>query len=134
MVQCHFGLIEIWCDTTNNVLSPLIKLQKRVIRIICKARYNSNIESLFRRLQIYTVKQLYEFKMFSLSHRCVCDSLCKIELGHVHGVHDHHTRRRGIYKISTRTNMGLRNLKRKLGNYFNELPITFKLMPRLMFV
>ena len=50
--------VEIWGNSCNVYLDPLIKLQKKFLRIITFSNYLEHTEPLFKKLEILNFKQL----------------------------------------------------------------------------
>ena len=72
----------IYNCATDSSLSSLIKLQKRAIRVVSKAKYNSHSGRLFKELNILPLKQLIDFNilmfMYDIENYNLPDSLCNI--------------------------------------------------------
>ena len=51
--------IPVWGNTYKSYLDPLVKLQKRLVRIICGSPRNTHSAPLFSELNILTVSKLY---------------------------------------------------------------------------
>ena len=54
----HYGIIS-WGYTTNNYLDPLIKIQKRAIRMISSASWDAHSDPLFKKLYLLNLKNIY---------------------------------------------------------------------------
>ena len=54
----HIYCIEIWGNTHDSYLSPLIKLQKKAVRIITFSHYLEHSAPLFKQLDILNFKAL----------------------------------------------------------------------------
>jgi len=72
----------IYNCATDSSLSCLIKLQKRAIRVVSKAKYNSHSGRLFKELNILPLKQLIDFNillfMYDVENNILPPSLCNI--------------------------------------------------------
>ena len=53
--------IQIWSCCSQNLINNIFKLQKKAIRIINNAKYNSHTESLFKKCKILPLPSLIEF-------------------------------------------------------------------------
>ena len=53
--------IQIWSCCTQSLITNIFKLQKKAIRIIHNAKYNSHTESLFKKSKILPLPSLIEF-------------------------------------------------------------------------
>ena len=51
--------IEVWGNTYQSYLEPLVKLQKRVIRTIARARKYEHTLPLFHNLRLLIIKEIY---------------------------------------------------------------------------
>ena len=62
LIQPHltYGILA-WGNVNSTALHKTIILQKRAIRIINKAQYNSHTEPLFKKSKILKVKDLFEY-------------------------------------------------------------------------
>jgi hypothetical protein len=56
--------IQVWCSAPASVISPLEKVQKKALRIINNAPYNSHTEPLFKNCEILPL--MYLIKYFKL--------------------------------------------------------------------
>ena len=67
--------IEVWGNACDYLLNPLYMLQKKIIRIIASVSYLSHTDSLFKRYNILTTKNMYVFSialfMFKFHHNMV---------------------------------------------------------------
>ena len=66
----------------RNIIKPLIKLQKRSVRIITHSHYRSHTEPLFSKLDILSFGKLVQYRisltMFKFHHGLVPDSISYI--------------------------------------------------------
>ena len=53
--------IQLWSCCTQNLITKIFKLQKKAIRIINGAKYNSHTESLFKKCKILPLPSLIEY-------------------------------------------------------------------------
>ena len=51
--------IEVWCNTYQSYLEPLIKLQKRAVRTVVGARKYAHTAPLFKELKLLNIKEIY---------------------------------------------------------------------------
>ena len=89
--------VEIWGNAKESYLNPLIKLQKRSVRIITHSHYRSHTEPLFFKLDILPFGKLVQYRisltMFKFHHGQVPDSISSIfQLNS--DVHSYNTRRK----------------------------------------
>jgi hypothetical protein len=58
----NYGILA-WGNATNSILKRTVVLQKRAIRTICKAKYNSHTEPLFKKLEILNIKDQFQYEV-----------------------------------------------------------------------
>ena len=63
--------IQVWGSAYNSLLSNLIKLQKRIIRIISGVPPQTHSEPLFKTLNVLTVKNLYNYSVALFMYKYV---------------------------------------------------------------
>ena len=77
--QLYFALIHphlvygvhIWGAIPNSHLQPLIKLQKRAIRIICNTKWNASTSNLFKKLHIQNIETIYKFQVLCIMYKAL---------------------------------------------------------------
>ena len=94
--------IDVWGDTCKSYLEPLVKLQKKVLRIISYSGFNSNVDNVFKKLEIMQIKKIHVykvalvmFKVKDLSAPAVLRDLFRENKS----VHDYDTRQRGNFHV-----------------------------------
>ncbi|CAL4149190.1 unnamed protein product, partial [Meganyctiphanes norvegica] len=60
----------VWGCASNIHLETLVKLQKKAVRIICKAGYYDHTESLFNNLKLLQVNEIYDFNCAKFIYQC----------------------------------------------------------------
>ena len=70
LIQPHisYGLLA-WGNSTPTTLNRTILLQKRAVRLISKAGYNSHTDPLFKSLEILKVTNLFELGALTFMHK-----------------------------------------------------------------
>ena len=53
--------IQIWGGAANKYVNEIVLIQKKAIRIICNAKYNSHTEPLFKNKKILPFHDLFSF-------------------------------------------------------------------------
>ncbi len=53
--------IEVWGSASNSNLLPIVKLQKKAVRIIVSAKYKAHSEPIFKQLNMLPFKKLYGY-------------------------------------------------------------------------
>ena len=121
--------IAIWGNTFASYLQPLVKLQKRAVRIIANADWNTSTAPIFKELKILNLSkmhvyfvQLFVFKYNSESDN---DSLPAIFANFYvenSSIHQHFTRQSNHYHTTNprcpQTTIGVRSFGVKTFNYF----------------
>ena len=94
--------IDVWGDMCKCYLEPLVKLQKKVLRIISYSGFNSNVDNVFKKLEIMQIKKirvykvaLVMFKVKDLSAPAVLRALFRENKS----VHDYDTRQRENFHV-----------------------------------
>jgi len=67
--------ISSWGSASNTMLQPLDKLQKRAIRIITHSNIWTHTKSLFSKLEILKLHDMYELEIAKLMHRMMNNKL-----------------------------------------------------------
>ena len=125
----HYGNI-VWANTYQSSLDPLIKLQKKIIRIISFAGYKDHTPSIFKKLSILPFGQINEektalfmFRYFNKMLPATFDSFFTLN----RDFHSHHTRSSTKIHITyVRTNYNKHSFKYKGSQVWNKLPKTVK--------
>jgi len=71
-----YGILA-WGNANKTITNKVNLLQKRAIRIISKAKYNSHTEPLLKNLNILNVNDLYEFEILIFMHKFIHHKLPK---------------------------------------------------------
>ena len=85
----------VWGSTANIHLDLLIKLQKKAVRNICKARYLDHTQPLFDRLKLLQVDEIYRFNCAKFVYKCYNTSSLdnfKTQLNTNSNFHNYNTR------------------------------------------
>ena len=96
LIQPHltYGIIT-WYDLNNNNTRRLYTLQKKVIRIITKSKYNEHTSNLFKKLNILKLEDIYKKQILITYWKYRNNSLTP-NLTHnitlTNQIHSHHTR------------------------------------------
>ena len=72
LIHSHLGYgILVWGSSTQNVIKQTTMLQKRAIRIINRAYYNSHTDPLFRKSRVLKLDDLYHYSsvLFMFDYR-----------------------------------------------------------------
>ena len=125
----HYGNI-IWANTYQSSLEPLIKLQKKIIRIILFAGYKDHTPPIFKKLPILPFHQINEektalfmFRYFNKMLPATFDSFFTLN----RDFHNHYTRSSTKIHIAyVRTNYNKHSIKYRGSQVWNNLPTAVK--------
>ena len=68
--HCHLlYAIQIWSCSKSGPINEIFKMQKKAIRIVASASYNSHTEPLFKRLQVLPLPDLISYKKIQFMQR-----------------------------------------------------------------
>ena len=87
--------IHVWGKTFSTYLDPIIKVQKRIIRIITHSKYDEHTLPLFKQLNILTVNDIYDFSIATFMYKFANKELPDI-------FNDMFTKNRVVHDYSTR--------------------------------
>ena len=125
----HYGNI-IWANTYQSSLDPLIKLQKKIVRIISFAGYKDHTLPIFKKLSILTFHQINEektalfmFRYFNKMLPATFDPFFTLN----RDFHNHYTRSATKIHITyVRTNYNKHSIKYRGSQVWNNLPTAVK--------
>ena len=120
--------INIWGNTYDSYLDPLIKLQKRIVRLITNSTRYAHTKPLFLRLKMMNLSQIYIYSvqlfMFKYYHLSLPDIFSQFFTPNEE-IHRYDTRQRKEYHAvrvqSSLTNRLIRYTGVKLHNYFHTI-------------
>ena len=75
--------ISIWGGTTKSILDPLIKLQKKALRIVVKAKWISHCEPLWNKVGGCKLKDLYELGCTKIAYKITKGTALALSLIHI---------------------------------------------------
>ena len=87
--------IEVWGNTYQSYLEPLIELQKRAVRTIVGARKYAHTAPLFREWKLLNIKEIYIYCVQLLRykyHHSILPSIFSDFYVRNNSIHEHHTR------------------------------------------
>lgn len=105
----------------------LFKLQKKIIRIISKSKYNSHSEPLFKKLNILKLEDMYKLNVLNFYYK-YCNNMLptyfsSFGLATQGGIHHHNTRHGALIRSeTTRTTLARRCLRHSLPGIINTAP------------
>jgi hypothetical protein len=117
--------IEIWGGTYSTYLIPLIKIQKKAIRIISSVPARTHTEPLFVKHNILNVSKLYQYFIAIFMYKYTKEQLpdfCKNLFTSNNNVHDYNTRQRTQLHVPvTSSNLFKRTIRFKGVSIWNSL-------------
>ena len=94
--------IEVWGNTYQSYLEPLIKLQKRAVRTIVGARKYAHTAPLFRELKLLNIKEIYIYcvQLFMYKyHHSILPLIFSDFYVRNNSIHEHHTRQQNLLHV-----------------------------------
>ena len=118
--------ISAWGNVSNDEMKRITILQKKAIRHVCNARYNSHTSPLFKKLALLNINDLYrhsccmiyfKIKKKIINHPYFCNLLVTNSM-----IHNYETRQQqNIHCMNIRTNLEIQTLNRKISTIWNNL-------------
>jgi hypothetical protein len=128
----------LYCSMVNSTLNygllawgfhanRLIKLQKRIIRIIARSKYNAHTEPIFKALRLLKLTDMFKLNVLKLYYKYkdsqVPDYFLRYEVVSQGEVHSYRTRNTSyIRRNLTRTNLAQKCLRHVLSPTINTFP------------
>ena len=123
--------IHVWGNTYSTYLDPIIKAQKRIVRIITHSPYNEHTSPLFTQLKILNLEGIYRFMISTFMYKFHARDLPVIFMEMFRfnkNVHNYVTRKAGDCRVP---NWNLEIKKRSVsvqgGITWNKIPDNIKL-------
>ena len=91
----------IWGGAENSVIDPLLKLQKKAVRIIDKVGYLEHTPPIFKELKVLPVQKVYDFNCLLFAFKCIKHNVFpsfRDKITQTQSVHSHNTRRNKNYR------------------------------------
>ena len=125
--------ITSWGGCSETRLSPLLKLQKRALRSICKVPFGTPTHPLFVNLKMLKLKDVYKLKVCTLVKQVNDNNLCgDLNLTNLDSIHNYNTRIRhnaNFYLHPVKTNLG-KNAFSYIGpKFWQSVPNHIKPLP-----
>ena len=122
--------ISVWGGSPPSLLKRLITLQKKGIRHVCNAKYNSHTTPLFKKCQILNINDLFKLQCSKLMYRKNRDMLHQYHASKLPikgNVSQIRTRQSLDVALETHDNLSkINSINYKVGTAWNELPLTLK--------
>lgn len=122
--------ITSWGNVQNREVNRLFKLQKRALRYISKAKYNSHTDPLFKKQNLLKLEDIFQLNCSKLYFKNIHSELPKYHqrqlLSNSH-YHRYQTRNmENIHMIPMKSNIEIQRLNVKIAKIWNNLPETIK--------
>ena len=120
--------IEVWGNTCQTYLQPLVIMQKRAIRMIVGAKKLDHTMPLFYSLNLLQINEIYiycvQLFMYKYHHGCLPLVFSDFYIRN-NSVHDHHTRQQNLLHVPLIRSQPLSKSVRETGviyyNHFSNL-------------
>ena len=112
--------LTIWGNTFGTYLDPLLKLQKRAIRILCGAQKYARTEPLFSKLKLLTLSELYIYsveKFMYKYHQSKLPNIFTNFFTYNRDIHTYHTRQHDLLHVPSSFSK-IRDIAVSVSNYF----------------
>ena len=133
LIYCNI----IWCTADKTIVKPLILLQKKSLRIICKADFFDHTDPLFKETKLLKIEQIFKLNCAQFIYKCYNTNLFndfRSELITHREIHNYNTRG------SSQLRLPFTSLKKCQQSFFhvginlwNEIPITIKQANSIVF-
>ena len=138
LIHSHLSYcISTWGGAPNSTLNPIIKLQKRAVRIITNSAYDSHTKPLLTNLKILNISNLYNFNLAIAFHKQLHNNtIGSNNLIHLNTIHDHHTRLSNTYNFYqqfNRTNTAQHTYTSQGIKFWRKIPTELKVLPLVSF-
>ena len=90
--------IEVWGYANKKQLKPVIKIQKKIVRILTNGKYNQTSEEMFNKLRILPFEKLVHYRTGCLMYKiqnglaptCTKEMFITNEQNHTHNTRNRH--------------------------------------------
>ena len=134
LVHSHLSYcISSWGGAPKSTLDPLIRLQKKIVRIITFSKFDSHSQPIFNKLQILNIPNLYNYSLAVELHKINCSSsntginhLIKLNQIHHHNTRLSNPNLHNFYQNYTRTNLSKSSYLSNGISFWRKLPSEIK--------
>jgi hypothetical protein len=127
--------IHVWGKTYVTYLDKIVKIQKKLIRMICNAGYRDHTDQLFYECKLLKFNTIYEYVISTLMYKTHNDMippfikrLFKVNID----IHSYQTRQSGLYHIPNYKNDKCQSSIRYQGPcIWNSIPEYIQCMPSM---
>ena len=118
----QYGIIA-WGNTYTNVIDPIIKLQKKVVRVISSSDWNAPSDPIFKSLNLLPAHKVYILNVLLLMYKvtfCLVPNIFSNIFIRNYDVHNYFTRQSDYYHVSAwRLEMVRRSIRIQGVHYWN---------------
>ena len=118
----QYGVIA-WGNTYANIIDPIVKLQKKIVRVISASSWNAASDPIFKSLNLLPVSKIYILNVLLFmykEHFCILPNVFGSMFTHNYEVHSYFTRQLDSYHVSTwRLEMVRRSVRIQGVHYWN---------------
>ena len=129
--------VTSWGGSSKTTLLPLVRLQKRVMRILTNSPYNSHTDPLFNKLKILPLAQIYELNLLTLFHKFHKNKIPMpsnlIPISQVHNYNTRLSRNKNYKQNLNKLNLGQRTYSSQGIKVWKSIPTEFKKLPISIF-
>ena len=138
LVKPHLNYcITAWGGANTTSLQPIVRLQKKIIRMITKNSFNSHTKPLFIKYNILPLNLLYKFNTTILLHKIHNKSFIgSYNLTNLNKIHNHNTRlskQSNFYQNFTRTKTAQSTFSAQGTKFWKTVPSNYKILPLHLF-
>ena len=129
--------VTSWGGTAKSTLLPLVRLQKRALRIMTNSPFNSPSAPIFSKLKILPLDQIYKLNLSTLFHKIFNNKISTpSHLLPISKTHTYNTRlsnNKNYYQNFNRLNIGKRTYSSQGIKVWRKIPTEFKSLPSHLF-
>lgn len=123
LVKSHLDyLIEIWGSAAPTNLSPLQRIQNKIIKVLFHYSYDTPTQQLYKKTKLFNIAQLYKYNTCLLIKKIISNKIkSNIQLNFKTNLHS--SRRPNQIEITkSRTKFGTKTIQFEGAMMFNNLP------------
>jgi hypothetical protein len=124
--------VEVYANCTKSAINKLNVLNNKILRILFKVPFKTNVNDLYSSLNVLPIKLLHELHLLTFVHKCIYGNTFLPEIFHDYfsvntNVHYHNTRQKNnLHFISVQSTIGLKCTAYKAIKLWNPLPDDIK--------
>ena len=122
--------ISAWGNSVGKEIKRLKEIQKKTIRLICKAKYNSHTDPIFIKLRTLKLDDLFRLdccKLFFKSQMQILKPYLSQQIQTNQSIHEHNTRQvHNIHQVNIHSSVQSQLLNFKVSSSWNQLPQSLK--------